>query len=285
MSDEFDEVVRSRIRAGNDSPEPAHAVLQSLQPRMRRARRRHRVMVAAVSGGSVVLVGVGATALAFAFRSPDADWTVRSSDSLPAVSDDGDAPIGTSGVVDDDTSGDDTSGDDPVGADDRESTTTTPDVGITITDGNHGAEPPSVQPGGDGSTAPIPTTPPQWATPSSPRASTPDTTAPPTGTQPTPPPTTPTTSTPPTTTTAPTTTEPTSGEQVIGSDCGSITVAYDATTVTLLDTQPNPGFAVDVKSDGTDEVEVGFADADLECEIHARMASGRLVVRVNGPGD
>ncbi len=52
-------------------------------------------------------------------------------------------------------------------------------------------------------------------------------------------------------------------------------------TVSLTSTQPNPGFAVDVKNDGPTEVEVGFAGGDNECELKARLVGGELKVTVD----
>ena len=55
--------------------------------------------------------------------------------------------------------------------------------------------------------------------------------------------------------------------------------------MTLLSTQPNSGFAVDIKKAGPAEVEVGFDLDDAECEIKVRMDSGELDISVDNPDD
>ena len=52
----------------------------------------------------------------------------------------------------------------------------------------------------------------------------------------------------------------------------------------LTGTEPLAGFAVDVKNDGPEEVEVGFADGRDECEVKAWVTQGVLQTFVDNHG-
>ena len=67
-----------------------------------------------------------------------------------------------------------------------------------------------------------------------------------------------------------------SGQRTIQSNCGSISVSYSGSSITLNSTQPAAGFAPDVKNSGPGEVEVGFSNGDDECEIKAWVDAGEL---------
>ena len=74
---------------------------------------------------------------------------------------------------------------------------------------------------------------------------------------------------------------PASGEEIVSSRCGFVTVGFLGDSVSLLNTQPVPGFEVDVKNAGPEEVEVGFAGSGNECEVKARMQSGQFTYSVD----
>ena len=68
---------------------------------------------------------------------------------------------------------------------------------------------------------------------------------------------------------------------MITSSCGVVTVGFSGDSVILLGTEPGSGFEVDVKNAGPEQVEVGFAGGDDECEVKARMHSGQLTYSVD----
>ena len=280
MSEEFDDLLRSRLRSENRTSPHAHAALDSLKPAMRRARRRHNVAVGTMTVGTVVFAGVGAVVLGAALSSPEPAHIVSSEEALPPVSYD-DADQEASSAVQ-------TTVLDPSG-DDGDSTTT---VVIPIIPGHLGTQPPddpdapttttaagqtpptiSTTPPAATTTAPLNPTP---APTSSVAPSTVPTTIVVTTTTPPPPPTTGT----PATTTVPstTTTVPSTHDRVLSTKCGTIDVTYDDTTVVLVSTHPAAGFTYVVENDGPEEVEVSFVGNGDECQIHAEMRGGRLVV-------
>jgi hypothetical protein len=64
-------------------------------------------------------------------------------------------------------------------------------------------------------------------------------------------------------------------------DGGTVSIKYRSGEVLLKGAIPEPGFRVDVKSDGPDEVEVQFEGGDDDnTEFHAYWRNGELVVRV-----
>ncbi len=266
MSEELDAPLRSRLRAAADSPTKARVTLDELRPAMRRARRRHHAFVGALTVGTVGLSAVGAVVVGSALQTPDATSVVTSDgDPLPQVPDNGSAPTSTTVPSTTDLEirvASDTSPSDPA-------TTTTLVVG------------------------PLPTVPPITTTPPRPVTTAPLGTSPnATGAAPQPPAAAATTvpepaTAPPPTTTSPstTTTDPSSsGQRAVSTSCGSATIDYDVTTVDLVAVNAASGFSADVKNDGPEEVEVSFTDQDRDCEIHARMSSGRLVVEVEDTG-
>ncbi len=269
MSEELDDLLRSRLRAAADSPTKARVTLDELRPAMRRARRRHHAFVGALTLGTVGLSAVGAVVVGSALQTPDATSVVTSDgDPLPQVPDNGSAPTATTGTSTSDPEiriPSDTGASDPA-------TTTTLVVGPLPT-----MPPITTTPPRPVTTAPLGTSPNTPGVAPQPPAST-ATTVPEPATAP--PPTTPTTTSPTTTTTNP----PSSGQRIVSTSCGSATIDYDVTTVDLVTVNAASGFSADVKNDGPEEVEVSFTDQDRDCEIHARMSSGRLVVEVGDEG-
>ena len=84
----------------------------------------------------------------------------------------------------------------------------------------------------------------------------------------------------------PTSTQPPTPAAVpnrIDSACGSIVVEFVNDRVSLVEVLANPGFEVDVKSDGPQNVEVGMHRGDVECELRTRVIDGRLVTAVRDP--
>jgi hypothetical protein len=71
----------------------------------------------------------------------------------------------------------------------------------------------------------------------------------------------------------------------IDSACGSVDIRFLDDRVELVAVSANPGFAVDVKSDGPENVEVGLHGGNDECELKAHMVGGELVATAKGPGD
>jgi hypothetical protein len=86
-------------------------------------------------------------------------------------------------------------------------------------------------------------------------------------------------------TTTSTSTSPGAGESLVRSDCGDIVVGVQASSVTLVDVDPDPGYQTDVKSSGPSKVEVGFEGPGGHCEVSARVEDGRLVTVVDDDGD
>jgi hypothetical protein len=237
-----------------------------------------------MTAGTVVLAGVGVVALERSLRSPDTVQTVPSDGSLPGVVEEvpdmeGSSPTAVTIEIDaPDRGGDRKDGTSPVIPGEPglrvPIVTNQPDAPVSTTDDE---------------TLPTIATTPRRDTTSAPDKSTPTAPAPPSAPATVPSPTTTTpaptsTEATPTTTVVATTTVPESGERVITSSCGTVAVAYEGTTVTLVETQPASGFGVDVKNSGPEEVEVGFAGGDIECQIKAEMEAGQLVVDVEDPG-
>ena len=269
MSEELDDLLRSRLRAAADSSTRAGVTLDELRPAMRRARRRHHAFVGALTVGTVGLSAVGAVVVGSALHTPDATSVVTSDgDPLPQVTDDDSAPTPTTvaSTTDRETRiPPDTNPSDPA-------TTTTLVVGPLPPMPSITTTPPRPV-----TTSPLGTSPDTPdAAPQPPAAAT--TTVPKPATAP--PPTAPAPS-PSTTSPSPTTTDPpSSGQRVVSTSCGSATIDYDVTTVDLVSVTTASGYTADVKNSGPEEVEVSFTDQDRDCEIHARMSSGELVLQV-----
>jgi hypothetical protein len=101
-------------------------------------------------------------------------------------------------------------------------------------------------------------------------------------TSPGPPSTAPTTPPSTTPTTEPRTTSPDDaplgpGETRVSSECGSIVVRVQGSSVSLVTVEPDPGYQSDVKSAGPEVVEVGLEGRREHCELRAEMVDGRLV--------
>jgi hypothetical protein len=77
---------------------------------------------------------------------------------------------------------------------------------------------------------------------------------------------------------------PTATNHRIESACGAVVVQTVDDRVELVEVLANAGFAIDVKSDGPENIEVGLHGGDDECELKARIIAGQLVTEVHGPG-
>lgn len=277
--DEFDEIVRSRMRPHPGTTVHAAAALEPLKPGMRRARRHRHLAIGTATIATVALSGAGVLALSATLRSPDTVQTVTLDDdvTLPRPDDDIGTDTSTPASIPDDdlgTPGDDNGNDnnndnDNDDNDDGE-TATAPTVPSTVSSGD--TAPSATSPPDDTATAAATTAPAPATT------TTPDDVPPTTAATATPP------TNPPPPTTAPPTTAPRGPEQrTIQSDCGTVTVTHEGNTVTLDSTQPDAGFAVDIKHSGPDEIEVAFDDGDRKCQIHAHPSGGELDVEVENP--
>lgn len=66
---------------------------------------------------------------------------------------------------------------------------------------------------------------------------------------------------------------------------GTVLVRWSDSSVRLVSAAPEPGFGVEVKKDGPDEVVVEFEGTDIEVRFHAELSDGELVVRSESSGD
>ncbi len=278
-----DDLIRSMYSdAGLDGPgrgPQASQALESLRPAMRRARRRRQFAVGAAATMIVGTGTMGVLALNGAIREPE----LRTfSTEQPPELDGGATATTTADATDDDTDGgetDSTVGTSDVGTADGSgaaptSTTVAPAQGVTTTlsIGDAASVPPK-EPAEPATIPPVATPDPG-----------PTTTVPVVGGAPPAPTTTIASPTPATTTTVDPATIPLNpGEVLIESVCGDIVVAVDGDDVDLVRTLPEPGFDTDVKSDGPEDVEVGYHLRDDECEIKAHVESGELVTEVKNP--
>ena len=73
------------------------------------------------------------------------------------------------------------------------------------------------------------------------------------------------------------------GSVEVESSCGSIVVVAADGAVELVETRPDPGYGVDVKSSGP-EVEVSLEGRRGHCELKAEYERGRLVTSEEGEG-
>jgi hypothetical protein len=254
-----DDEIRSRLRAeavSTRATAPASIVLREIGPRLRRARRLRRTVVGAMG---VVLVGTTTVALqaTLANRSSTRIRPSDQSEPSPGVDQRTFGPSATDGRAV--TS-------DPAGSVPRE-------VSVAST---------SLAESSTSSSAPVPTSP---GIADRPVAPIPGHTSP--------------TTTPPDTTTTmsvetvPESSTPTSISSVaptwtphrIDSACGSVDIRFLDDRVELVAVLANAGFAVDVKSDGPENVEVGLHGGNDECELKASVVGGQLTTSVKGPGD
>lgn len=249
MADPFDDRLRCELQQAVGSSADAHSVLGNLTPSMRRARRRHvrHQAMAATTG----LLAIAAVVAGVGTYSPNHDRTTvvaaaptgeaNAHDESPTLS-------ATANVV---TS--------------APTTASTVDSSAAVTSSSTTSWP-TTAPG------PAPTT----SAPTSPAESTSSTSGPSVST-----------SIPPTSDISSSTTEPTattggpttgvpSNEQTVESVCGSMVVLIDAANISLVDTQPDPGFGTDIKSAGPEQVEVSFEGSEGHCELKAEVRNGQL---------
>jgi outer membrane biosynthesis protein TonB len=261
-----DDPFRDHLRPQRrESYADASAALDALRPKMRRARVNHL----AVRGAMVTAVAVIGGGALLTLRQDPAVTTIRATD-IDSTLDSSFEPTTTLRPTEP-----------PAPAPPVE--TTAPPESDDESDDVRPTVPPATsdraRPDDD---EPTPTPTPTNAPPSSPAPTTPP--APVVESTPT---TAPAISAPAPSTTAtrrPATTPPrppAPGDDTIESTCGSITVAVEGDEVTLTSTTPGPGFSVDVKNEGPEEVEVGFAGGDEECELRARVEDGTLVTDVD----
>jgi hypothetical protein len=268
-----DEFFRSQL-SGRTVPGDADLALTSLKPTMKRARLRRHVAIGTMT---VALVGMGGAGVA-AVSSKRAAPTLQSSSataetrSAPESSEPSDVAARTNEADDDGSP----RRADAVGADGGPSQSS---VAPTLSEVSESSSPAVSAPGQPAVASPVGTT-----APSGLAVTTAAPVVPPVTTAaPLVPPAQPATTTTSTEASAGTTTTPTSasGEEAITSSCGVVTVGFSGDSVDFLGTQPGSGYAVDVKNDGPQEVEVGFAGNGKECEVKARMHSGQLTYSVD----
>ena len=252
----LDDEIRSRMRAeavSTRATSPASTVLRELQPRLRTARRMRRAAIGAMGG--VVLIGGTSVAL-------QAGLTDRSSTMIRAAEESEPIP-----EVDHRT---------PGGTDDRAVTT---DPGGSAQSGAPAVATVVAEPS-TSSSAPMPTRP-GIGGDDRPVAPIPGLT--PTAT--TPPDTTVSIDTAAESSTSISSVPPAWSPYRIDSACGSVDVRFFGDDVELVEVWANAGFAIDIKNDGPEQVEVGLHGGDDECELKARVVGGELVTTANGPGD
>lgn len=257
--DEFRRALSSVPREGNP-----YEALQTLRPRMQRARSRRRAATATIAATLVI----GGTAGVMAVMPDPEPQPMRTS-----MIDDVDLRVEPSSTVTTTTS--ETSGIDHAndqGSDQHEDrapsteprsapamTTPTPASGVTP-DGANGT---------DGAEAPEPTTAPTTTVtnPSAPPTPVDEPTSPPDEAPPAVP------EPPPAATSL----------QTINSACGAVVVLIDAGTVRIQSIQPMPGFEARVSTDGPESIELEFIGSDVRCQLHAELHPDGLEVDVEEP--
>lgn len=289
----IDELVDLRLRrefgrafpAGGDPVGELHALV----PAMRRARTVHRLRSGAlgVAAAFVLVAGVGAAMT----RLPDRDDQMVAADA-PRDGGEGEpsSVIGDAIAVTGTTSTDDTEDTDET-ATSTEGESNLSQTSETDATGVEGTGPDGAATDDPATTAPDEETPTSAATPGTGTTASPGSTAP-TSAPPTVPSTAATTAPNPVTTgpapTTATTQPPTSappttatGDTVVTSRCGSISVSTTGVYVFLEDTDAEPEYKAEVKSNGPYTVEVEFdrdepGGTENECEITARVIDGSL---------
>jgi hypothetical protein len=254
---DFDEEVRSRMRAEavrTRATAPASTVLRELRPRLRSARRLRRATIGATG---VVLIGTFAVAL-------QANLANRSSTRIRPADQSEPSP-----GVDQRTESSGTDGRAVAPYPAKSAHSGVPAATSAISEPSTSSSAPvPTSPGiGDRPVAPIPGHTPITTTP-------PDTTTT-VSIATAPEPSTPTSISP---------VAPTWTPYRIDSACGSVDVRFMDDRVELVEVLANAGFAVDVKNDGSETVEVGLHGGNDECELKAHVVSGKLVTSVQGPG-
>lgn len=241
LDDRIDARLRAELRADLGPVDDANEVLESLTPAFARATRVHRARLVLASASMLAVLAGGIALLgSLASDGPQQLTVAEGPDGLvePPVDD----PSTADGVA-------------------RPTTTIEVDVGTGLTDGDGS---PSTVPASDGSATTA--EPAGSATAPTPASSTlrPPSTAAPSIIS------TPSTSPSPSTTLGP-------GETAIETDCGTVIVLVEGSAVSVVDVEPKRGYRVDIKSDGPQEIEVGFEGGPDQCEVHGRMEGGRLV--------
>ena len=251
--DEFDRLVREQLSGPSWPDDAAEQVLAALQPRLARARLVRRVQLATAATVPLLIIVAGLAVLVDQSSHADRGVTVagQPDDASGAVAD-RPAETGPALAVTGTTVGD---GRPPTTAGEAERAS--------------GGGATAVEPG-DGPDEPGASVPPTASSTNPPPPASPSTTAPTAPSRP------PTTDSPSTQGSGPTSSS-VPGSAEITSTCGSIIVRAIGASVELLDTVPDPGYRVEVGNDGP-EVEVSFERRDDECEIHAKVEDGGLVI-------
>lgn len=251
----LDDELRRRLSAAARNVTVPPVALGELRPRLHRARRTRRVIV---GGTAVLLLGSG-TAAAVQLSQQLGGRHVRTLSTAERPPEP-DTPLPTSSIAP-------TSSVEPASTVDTDAVAVTepsvePTTSPVVSDPATSApSAPVVEPTTSAGGAPVPTG---------------ATTAP--TTVPSPPP--PATTTPPAST-APSGPLPTR----VVSACGVVVVTVDGDDTRLVGTEPQAGLSVDVKNDGPEEVEVGFAGGGRECEVKAWVAQGTLRTFVDNHGE
>ena len=257
-----DDFLRSQL-SGGSTPGAADSALVSLKPSMRRARRRRHLAIGAMAAALVGVSGAGVVAVSSSRPAPilqtssapeEVSRAPESSDPTQgATSTDVATSLGAEPEESEEVE-DETPASSEMPASSEASVSPSSDASVPE------QQPASSSPGASLPTGPAPTTVASVVPSSRPETTTTSTEAPAGST---------------------TSVAPVSGEETIASSCGFVTVSFFGDAVSLLSTDPASGFAVDVKNAGPQEVEVGFAGGDAECEVKARMQSGQLSYSVD----
>jgi len=245
-----DDLIRRALRP-SAPPRVASVALRSLQPTFKRRRRQRRALLGAT--GALMLSGSAAVYAATTQPSPES-LRLSGSPSMSLTPE----PETTATTA-------------------APSTTLEPiEIPATSIDATDppGAEAPATSAPG------LPVDPPPTAAPrirpAPESTTTPATIAPATPAPPT---------TAPSTTIAPATTVAASTTQPLTSDCGTVTVVVDGSTVRIVSITLNPGYTATTGDDGPKSIEVKFEGPDGKCEVHAELKSSGLDVEIQGSHD
>jgi len=248
----IDDLIAGRMRARYSTVSPSPAVLESLWPSLRRARRRRRAgqAMSGVFAVSAVVFGL-----------------------IVALPQSSDQPVSvdTAGQPEDDGGG---------SADRARSEGTVHDVDKALVSPSSTSEPNTEDgPASEAdvesaTTAPQPTTiAPNTNAPITQESST---TAPTTTVSSAPTTAPSTTTAAPTTTNAPTTTEASVSPGTIESECGVMVVELVGSGIGLVSVDPIAGAEVDVKKSGPEEIEVRLDAGSVHCELNAENRNGQI---------
>ncbi len=240
MSDPFDDTLRSRFGATAEPYLDAPAVLSGLTPTLRRARRAAQIR-SGVTGLAVALASSGVAAVLLMGGGADPEETVVA---VPPTD-----PVASSTSV--------------------TSESDLPTIVAPVSPKPEGATSTTTTTASDATTAATAvetTVPPRSTTPeTAPQTTLPSTTV-----------TSSASVSPSTTARNSTTTTQGTNTTVIESACGSIEVATSGENITLLDVAADPGYEIDEKDDGPENVEVSFEGPGGHCEIKAEVRNGVL---------